>query len=1267
MAQARKRLSRTEALRRRAGAQFVGRRAQLALFAENLRRNPDSEATDDPADFLFHVRGVGGVGKSTLIAEWREAARRAGALTAVVDENDVHGVESALSALARQLAEQVGSLKDFDRALDQHRRAQQATADRVPAPPAGGETASLPSRMVTQAAFGAASMLPGAGVVAAIANPDNVALGADRFIAGMRQRRRGNEGEGEEALSRAFVAELEKLCGGRDTPWVVLFLDTWELTGRHLDAWLRELLDGAYGEVPLDVVFVLAGRDELSERDWGTLRPAVVDVPLDVFTEQETRELLAVRGVTDPEVVEAVTGLSMRLPLLVALLAQTGLQAVDDVAGAGADLTDHAVERFLQWIPEPDRRETVLAAALPLQLNHDLFACAVPGAATEAWDWLLSQPFVTGRGSYRQYHAVARASMLRRQRMHSPTAWTAAHLRLAEHFTAAREALERRLPERKRRKDDQWRRQTLNETYHLLCADPTANLGQALEHVARITGVARADLPAWLDMLRQAAQDGDHAELTRWAGKLRAAAAEEQPEVAVLTVLCTPGLPPHVRAWALAERGDYHSVAERAAEAVADLDRAIALMPGHSAAHAYRGRAHTLGTGDVQAAMADLDAALALDPEDAWAMGFRGALHMDAGRLDEAVTDCTAAIALEPELDWVFTVRGEAHRHAGRLEEALADFTAALETTPDFGWALTRRGEVHRQAGRLDAALADLTAGLEQDGEDETAFGFRGLALRQAGRLEEAVADFTRAVELDPTYGWALAQRGFAHRLAGRLEEAMADFTAALEVNPEDGFALARRGELHRSAGRLEEALADLSAALELDPEHTWALAERGSVHRGAGRLEEALADLSAALELDPEYAWALGERGRTYQESGRWDEALADLSAALELEPGFAWARAERGEVHRKAGRPEEALADLSAALELDPGLAWALVERGSVHRSAGRLEEALADFTAALELDPEHAWARAHRGEVHRLAGRWEEALADLTAALELDPEYAWARGERGLTYQQAGRPEEALADYTAGLELDPEYAWALARRGELHRSAGRLEEALADLSAALELDPAYVSALVERGDVHRRVGRLEEALADLTAALELDPEHLWALVLRAYTHQLAGRPDEAVADASAALSRISDDPEIGSFLTMTFRRAGRRQDAWEALRRAVQSDAGDSDGLLDTAVLLLLENGREASLTAWDEYRAVAVESGEGIEVAACALLHGLVVGATAPDALARGYLAVPRARVALVDVCAYVEELTRVEAPVGPRAEAALRVLTAPAVP
>jgi len=170
---------------------------------------------------------------------------------------------------------------------------------------------------------------------------------------------------------------------------------------------------------------VLAGRDELSEREWAPLRAQVADVPLEVFTQSETRALLAARAVTEPGAVEAVLQLSIGLPLLAELFALTRPATAGEVDGGG-DVVDAAVERFVQWINDPRQRETVLACALAPQLNEDVFAAAAPREARDLWGWLCAQPFVSGHGDFKQYHDVVRASMVRQHRVNSPDRWTAA-------------------------------------------------------------------------------------------------------------------------------------------------------------------------------------------------------------------------------------------------------------------------------------------------------------------------------------------------------------------------------------------------------------------------------------------------------------------------------------------------------------------------------------------------------------------------------------------------------------------------------------------------------------------------------------------------------------------------------------------------------------------------------------------------------------------------------------------------------------------------
>ncbi|MGW7053474.1 tetratricopeptide repeat protein, partial [Streptomyces sp. NPDC054888] len=768
-------MSRGALIRQRAKARFVGRRAQLALFTDNLSKDPFSE--EDPAEFLFHVRGVGGVGKSTLLRQWQEAAGRADAVTAVVDENDVHGVQQALVELARQLAEQAGPCKEFDKAVEQFRREQAAQVEPMPVE---GE-ASMSSRVVTQAALGAASLIPGAGVVTAMANPDTAAQGLDRLRSASRSRaqRRGGRGD-DTGLSRAFVAELDRLSRRRQ--WVVLFFDTWEQNAQYLEQWLLSLLDEEFGPVPANVIVVLAGRDELTEREWAPLRAQVADVPLEVFTEAETRSLLTSRGVSDPGVVEAVLQLSMGLPLLVELLALARPHTAEEV-NAGGDLTDVAVERFVQWITAPEQREAVRACALPLQLNEDVFAAAAGPDAVGLWEWLCGQPFVSGRGDFKHYHAVVRASMVRQQRANSPQDWASAHLRLADIHAAWRAAVEERLPETKRWNDPAWRRHRLDETYHRLCAHPGTQLTPALEQVVHAAGQDTAVLRKWIETLEQAAHDTADAALLTWSGCLRDALVGDEPVLTCLGALLSHShLSAEFKSWAYTYRGIRLYLCDQEEEALTELDRAIAHDACNGQAWARRGESHRW-LGHYDQAIADFTAALDIDPTDAWTLASRGQAHQQAGQYDQAITDLTAALDIDPTLAWALSQRGEAHQQAGRYDQAITDFTAALDIDPTDAWTLASRGQAHRHAGRYDQAITDLTAALDIDPTLVWALSQRGEAHRQTGNYQQAITDLTATIEVNSTLAWVLASRGEAHQQAGRYDEAVADFTAALDID----------------------------------------------------------------------------------------------------------------------------------------------------------------------------------------------------------------------------------------------------------------------------------------------------------------------------------------------------------------------------------------------------------------------------------------------------------------------------------------------------
>ncbi|MFF3754606.1 tetratricopeptide repeat protein [Streptomyces sp. NPDC002018] len=838
-----------ERIRRRRRASFVGRRRELAVFRENL----DLPLDDERHRFLFHVRGNAGVGKTSLVRELEQLARERGALTAYTDES-VAGVPEAMAAISEQFGRQGRPLKALDRSLATYRqrRFEAESAALEGGPPQDGPSAG--ALAVTRAGLAGLGLVPGVGAFAGVADPGQVAEGADRLRAAVAARLRGHEDtelvlSPLRVLTPVLVSEIRRV--GADAPWIALFFDTYERTGPYLDVWLRDLITTErYGALPDHVVITLAGQRRLDPLRWGDYTDVVTDLPLEPFTESEARLLLADRGVTDEPVVRDVLRLSGRLPVLVSTLASNVSALAGDRPTGSGDLDDPsatAVDRFLKWEPDPARRAVALACALPRRLNEDILRAAVgkrtagAGSAGRGTDpdvpggqggqggqgghqrgqggesgesgedgtaalfgWLCSLPFVGGRtGGRVRYHEVVRDPMLRLQRTASPQRWTAAHIRLAEAFAREREAAGDGLgpgegigPDQ-RWAQESWRASRLEESYHLLCARPGTALPGVLRDGIAVCRLGPVEVRRWARTLADAGRDSGSEPVGAWGADCLAALGDERRyAVDVLGLLLTrAGLTEPDRTAAYTARGWNHFRADAHEQALADYGRALALDPAHVAA--YHGRALTYrALDDFTRALADLDRAEELAGGTAWIPRERGETYRRAGRHEEAVAALDLALARDPRDPLTLGSRAQAKVQQGRPREALQDFDRAIELSDDYTWALRRRAHVRGRLGDVDGALADLgRAERLAPGMGQVPAG-RGEVYQFAGRYEEAVAEYTRALALDPSYTWALGSRAMALRALGRTAEARADLDRALELDPGYGWAAARRTEL---------------------------------------------------------------------------------------------------------------------------------------------------------------------------------------------------------------------------------------------------------------------------------------------------------------------------------------------------------------------------------------------------------------------------------------------------------------------------------------
>ncbi|MGY5070092.1 tetratricopeptide repeat protein [Streptomyces griseus] len=774
-------------------AAFVGREAELGLFRANFALPPE----DPRHRFVFHVRGNAGVGKTSLVREWRELAGEFGALTASVDES-ADSVPDVLAAIAAQFAEQGYPLKALDRLLDTYRRALHDMAGRLAADNGGSGGDPSPGALAAaQAGLIAAGAIPVVGALAGGIDPAVLARGAGglRAVFGGRARQQEEArlmAEPVRVLTPVFVAEIDRVADA--VPWVVLFLDTYERTAPQLDRWLADLLTpGRYGELPANLVLTLAGQRRLDPVHWGDRGRLVADVPLGPFTEEESRQLLYGRGVVAEPVVREVLRLSGGLPVLVSTLAAN--------PGAAGEANATAVERFLAGESDPVRRAAALACALPRRFDEDLVAVAVPHGSHVVpglYDWLHELPFVAEPYSGRsRYHAVVRAPMLRLQRTGSPRRWKAAHDRLAEAFAARRDAAAEGLDPERLWASQPWRRAALDVLYHRLCARPRTALPEALRAGIALCDQRPSRARYWARTLMEAGEDADDAVLREWGRDLLAAVTDHGPRpTAALGLLLTRAeLTDRDRAAALVARAWDRFRAGELDAALSDHGRAVAVDPRSERAH--QGRAVILRSlGRYAEALADLDRAEEIAPAWAWAVRERGETYRRMGRLEEALTVLDRAHAMDPADAVPLGSRGLVRHVLGRHEEALDDFDRAIALWPEYTWALVRRARVRTALGDPVGALADLDRAEELTPGLAGTEGERGEVYRATGRHEEAVACYGRALALDPDYAWAHGSRALAQEALGRIPEARADLDRALELDPGYAWARAQRERL---------------------------------------------------------------------------------------------------------------------------------------------------------------------------------------------------------------------------------------------------------------------------------------------------------------------------------------------------------------------------------------------------------------------------------------------------------------------------------------
>ncbi|MBF2093395.1 MAG: tetratricopeptide repeat protein [Synechococcales cyanobacterium K44_A2020_017] len=367
-----------------------------------------------------------------------------------------------------------------------------------------------------------------------------------------------------------------------------------------------------------------------------------------------------------------------------------------------------------------------------------------------------------------------------------------------------------------------------------------------------------------------------------------------------------------------------------------------------------------------------------------------------------------------------------------------------------------------------------------------------GSDLHQLREYEEAIAAYDQALDIKPDDHEVLNNKGIALRQLGRYEEAIAFYDQALAIKPDDHKALHNKGYALGNLGRYEEAIAFYDQALDIKPDNHKVLYNKGVALDELGRYEEAIAAYDQSLKIKPNDHEVLSSKGNTLNELGRHEEAIAIYDLALGVKPDDHVTLNSKGNTLLYLEFHEEAIAAYDQSLKIKPNDHEVLISKGNALFNLGRYEEAIAVYDLALGVKPDDHVTLYGKGNALFYLEFYEAAIVAYDQCLAIKPNDHEVLKSKGDALFCLKCYEEAIVAYDLALDIEPNFYKALLGRGKIYLIQELPQEAQENFRAVLELDPQNVVATLGLISVRSQSGNedaadiFSEFLDVLTSAL-------------------------------------------------------------------------------------------------------------------------------------------------------------------------------------
>jgi tetratricopeptide (TPR) repeat protein/DNA-binding winged helix-turn-helix (wHTH) protein len=400
-------------------------------------------------------------------------------------------------------------------------------------------------------------------------------------------------------------------------------------------------------------------------------------------------------------------------------------------------------------------------------------------------------------------------------------------------------------------------------------------------------------------------------------------------------------------------------------EAIALLERAVALDPQFAMAHARIGYTFAVTLGFTDKAKPHLEKAFRLsdrltEKDRLYITAWYSIANLDYAGAIKSFQEITAKYPLEIE---AYEALARLLRGEERLEEAIEVTKQALAIDAGAKNIYNALGTTYSELGRHDEALAMLRRYVELAPDEPNAHDSLGLGYQWAGHYMEAIQEYEGALALNPRFEVAVIHLGNTYFQQGRYREAITQYRRYTEIAASD-FGRARGYSsiafVHWKKGDLNEAAAAARKSLKYDKSSQlphFLLALMGSDPATAAKLQEQFFN-----------QWPYSARGTR-------------LSArSLSYYQGYF--NLKQGESTQAINHFKEAVLRRPQIWDIDPledCLANAYLE-------LGRTNEAIAEYERILRLNPNYPLAHYHLAQAYEQKGLSEQARAEYGRFLQI-----------------------------------------------------------------------------------------------------------------------------------------------------------------------------------------------------------------------------------------------------------------------------------------